>query len=438
MDVSKIESFLRNDLIKLLNEIVAAFRAEFFSLRGVLEIILIPLSFFAGRFIGSRLRPRIESGLGRRLPALVTQSLLFQTVLDQIWLLFTLFFIRLAIFLMSAQEVRPHLLVIFSSLIMAWVVIKIVSSLVMNKFWARFISMTAWIMAALNVFGVLGRTIDFLDTVGFTYNNKNLSIILLFKGIILLVALVQVALFANRLTQDRIEKSTSMSPSLRVLASKGVKVGFVTFAVYLGLKGIGVDFTGLAVFSGAVGVGVGFGLQKVISNLVCGVILLLERSIKPGDTIEVETVYGVIKSLNARFVSVVTRDGKEYLIPNDMLITGTVVNWTHSDPEVRVRIPFGVSYSSDLRKAMELSEQCAKSIKGVLSNPRPICRMTAYGASSVDFELRIWINDPEKGVGRVKSDVMLAIWDAFKENGIEFPFPQQDVFIKNLPEKAGR
>ncbi len=435
MDISVIEKFFRVDLLKWIVNFKESVVRDFFSVSGAEELLLIPLIFILGRLFHKKVTPKIESGIKGKLPIVVRDSLFIKTVLEQMWLIFTVLLFKLSVYIMFPKEYRPDLLIIAGSLTAAWVLIKIASSLVMNQFWAKFISATAWTMAALNVFGMLGKTVAFLDTVGFVYNQKNLSILVLFKGIILLIALIQVASFVNKIAQSKIEQSKTLSPSLQVLLSKGSKLGLMTLAIYLGLKGIGVDFTGLTIFSGAVGVGVGFGLQKVISNLVCGVILLLERSIKPGDIIEVGNARGKIKSLNARFISMETFDKKEYLIPNDSLITGQVINWTYGDSSVRLRIPFGIAYSSDVRKAMALSEAAAKTVSGILESPAPACRMTGYGASSVDFELRIWINDPEKGTGRVKSDTMLAIWDSFNANGIEFPFPQQDIFIKNLPEK---
>ncbi|SMF36168.1 mechanosensitive ion channel family protein [Desulfovibrio gilichinskyi] len=435
MDISIIEEFLRNDLIKWLHDFQRSIIDGFFSWHGAAEVALVPLIFFLGKYFHKKVTPKIEESLKGKLPKIVRESLFVKTILREVGLILSVLLFKLSVFILSAHHYKPSLLVIAGSLTAAWVIIKIASSLVMNTFWARVISTTAWVMAALNVFGLLGKTVAFLDTVGFVYNDKNLSIIVLFKGAILLLALVQVATFSNKIAQDRIAKSRSLSPSLQVLLSKACKLGLMALAIYLGLKGIGVDFTGLTVFSGAVGVGVGFGLQKVISNLVCGVILLLERSIKPGDIIEVGNARGKIKSLNARFIAMETFDKKEYLIPNDSLITGQVINWTYGDSTVRLRIPFGVAYSSDVREAIKVSEAAALTVTGVLKNPAPACRMTGFGASSVDFELRIWIGDPEKGTGRVKSDTLLAIWDAFKEKGIEFPFPQQDIFIKNLPAK---
>ena len=164
-----------------------------------------------------------------------------------------------------------------------------------------------------------------------------------------------------------------------------------------------------------------------------GLILLLDRSIKPGDAIEIDGTYGWINSLRARYASVITRDGKEHLIPNEDLITNRVVNWSFSDRNVRVRVPLGISYENEPREAIKLCLEASRSVDRTLQDPEPRCLLTGFGDNSVNLELRFWIDDPSNGVGNVRSAVMLAILDKFKENGIQIPYPQRDVHIKNLP-----
>jgi len=229
---------------------------------------------------------------------------------------------------------------------------------------------------------------------------------------------------------------TGLSPSMRVLFGKLTHTVLVALAVLAGLNAVGVDLTALTVLGGAIGLGLGFGLQKVISNFVSGIILLADRSIKPGDVIVVGNTYGWVKQLSARYVSLVTRDGKEHLVPNELLITERVENWSYSDNNVRVRVPIGISYNSDVRRAIELVLEAAGESPRVLKSPSPNCLLTGFGDSSVDLELRLWINDPEEGVGNVQSDVLLRVWDKFHENGIEIPFPQRDVHIKSVPPEG--
>jgi small-conductance mechanosensitive channel len=208
-------------------------------------------------------------------------------------------------------------------------------------------------------------------------------------------------------------------------------------AVVLALGSIGIDLTAFAVFSGAVGVGVGFGLQKVVSNLVSGVILLLDRSIKPGDVIEIEGTYGSVIALNARYASVQTRDGKEYLIPNEDLITERVTNWSFSNDLIRMHVKVGISYRSDPHEAIRLALEAARDVPRVLSEPAPNCVLVAFGDSTIDLELRFWINDPANGTANVRSGVMLNLWDLYQENGIELPHPQREVMLRN-PEAVAR
>jgi small-conductance mechanosensitive channel len=198
-------------------------------------------------------------------------------------------------------------------------------------------------------------------------------------------------------------------------------------AFFLGLKAVGFDLTGLAVLSGAIGVGLGFGLQKVVSNLVSGMIILLDKSIKPGDVISLGETFGWINALGARYVSVVTRDGKEYLIPNEDLITGQVVNWSHSDNFVRLDIFFGTAYRDDPHLVRKTAIAAAKSVSRVLTTTEPVCHIVGFGDSSVDYILRFWISDPTQGLTNIRGNVFLALWDAFRAEGISIPFPQREV-----------
>jgi small-conductance mechanosensitive channel len=238
----------------------------------------------------------------------------------------------------------------------------------------------------------------------------------------------------SRLLDHRIRKARSLTPSIQVLMGKLMKSTLVVVAFVIALKSIGIDLTAFAVFTGAIGVGIGFGLQKLVSNLISGIILLLDKSIKPGDVIEVGESFGWVSSLGARYASVTTRDGKEWLIPNEDLITQRVVNWSFSHDRLRLPITLGISYHSDVRKAMALAVEGAKAAGRVLKDPEPVCRLMGFGDSSVDLELRIWINDPSAGVINVRSEVLLEVWDRFHANNISIPFPQRDLHIKDGSE----
>jgi small-conductance mechanosensitive channel len=243
--------------------------------------------------------------------------------------------------------------------------------------------------------------------------------------------LLWAAMAGSRILEHRMQSVRGLTPSFRVLTGKLIRIALITVAFLIALSSVGIDLTAFAVFTGAVGVGVGFGLQKLVSNLISGVILLLDRSIKPGDVIEVGETFGWVSSLNARYASVTTRDGKEWLIPNEDLITQRVTNLSFSSEQLRLLLPFGVSYDSDVRAAIALAVEAAKEVPRVLAHPAPVCRLMGFGDSSVDLELRIWINDPVNGVVNVRSEILLNMWDKFHANDIRIPFPQRDLHIQS-------
>ncbi len=224
---------------------------------------------------------------------------------------------------------------------------------------------------------------------------------------------------------------------MRVLATKSLQLIFFGSAIVIGLRALGFDLTGLAVLSGAIGVGIGFGLQKVVSNLVSGVIILLDKSVKPGDVISLGDTFGWIGELGARYVSVVTRDGREFLIPNEDLVTGQVVNWSHSDDFVRIDLTFGTSYADDPHLVRRVAIEAARSMPRVLADRAVACHITGFGDSSIDYVLRVWIHDAQEGLASVRGGIYLALWDAFKEHGISIPFPQREVRMRGETSPAG-
>jgi small-conductance mechanosensitive channel len=317
----------------------------------------------------------------------------------------------------------------------AWLIYRLVAGLTHNRFWLRIVAVLAFGMAALQSFGLLEPTFAFLESVSFAIGKSQLSILDLVNGIFILLFLLWMSSLLGSAGEARIRQLPNLPPSLQVLLAKVVRVLLIFISFLVAMSTIGLDLSSFALLGGAIGVGIGFGLQKVVSNLVSGLILLLDRSIKPGDVIEIDNTYGWINSLRARYASIITRDGKEHLIPNEDLITNRVVNWSFSDKNIRVRVPVGISYDSDPRVAMELCVDAARSSGRVLNDPEPRCLMTGFGDNSVNLELRFWINDPSNGVGNARSEVLLSIWDRFKEAGISIPFPQRDLHIRSVPEE---
>lgn len=345
-----------------------------------------------------------------------------------ILLLLFVWFARLAF---NAAGSRGDLLRLAESLVLVWVLIRLSSRLVRHEALARAIAVAAWVIAALNIAGLIGPVVNLMDAMAIPLGNFRLSVLLVLKGAITLAVLIWIANTVARLIEHRLDRFSALAPAMRVLAGKITRLVLVVLAVVLALGSIGIDLTAFAVFSGAIGVGVGFGLQKVVSNLVSGVILLLDRSIKPGDVIEIDGTYGFVNALNARYIAVTTRDGKEFLIPNEELITQRVTNWSYSNNLIRMHVKVGISYQSDPHMAIRLALDAARAVPRVLAEPPANCVLVNFGDSSVDLELRFWIHDPANGTANVRSAVMLRIWDLFHANGIELPYPQRDITLRN-------
>lgn len=329
-----------------------------------------------------------------------------------------------------------RLIGVAASLTALWIVLRASARLMRDAFLARVVATVAWIVAALDILGLLGPTAAALNSLAITVGALRLSVLLVIKAGLMIAILLWAALALARLISARLQRVTAFSPSIQVLTGNLIKIALVCVALLIGLNTVGIDLTAFTVFSGAVGVGLGFGLQKIVSNFVSGIILLVERSVKPGDVIEVGSTFGSIIYLGARYASVRGRDGKEYLIPNENLITNEVVNWSYSNSLVRLDAEFGVAYASDLHQVRDLAVAVASATARVLETPRPVCHLTGFGDSAVNLILRFWIADPENGVTNVKGDVLLGLWDAFLEHGIELPFPQRDLHIRDLPAAA--
>lgn len=325
---------------------------------------------------------------------------------------------------------RSYLLGIFANLAAAWLIIALITRLVHNSFLRGLLRYGAWAWVTLVVIGLSEEFRQLLDSAALNLGTLRLSLWTILQAAVMLGLTFAIARFLSGSTTASIKKNEDISPSMQVLVIKFMQVLLYGAAFFIGLKIVGVDLTGLAVLSGAIGVGLGFGLQKVVSNLVSGVIILLDKSIKPGDVISLGETFGWINSLGARYVSVVTRDGKEYLIPNEDLITGQVVNWSHSNDYVRLDIFFGTAYGDDPHVVRKVAIDAAMSVDRVLRNPKtPVCHIVGFGDSSVDYILRFWIEDPTGGLTNIRGNVYLALWDAFREAGIHFPFPQREVRV---------
>ena len=399
----------------------------------LVQIVAVIFGYGLARLIRPKLREALL-GFQKKLPDGISQRLmatLVSVTLPVVWLV--LQFIVLAVIRGAGHP--SYILSVTCSLLSAWIIIHIFTRMMQNTAWARLVAFCVWAIAALNIVGFLTPTLEFLDSMSFSFGEDQISMLKVVKGIVASIIVFWASLGLSKFFEGRIYKTEALTPSVQVLMAKLVRVGLIVIAILVVLSNSGIDITAFAVFGGALGVGIGFGLQKVVSNLISGIILLMDKSIKPGDVIEVGQTYGRVHAMGARYASVITRDSMEYLIPNEDLITQQVVNWSYSSKNIRLRCAISVAYGSDIEKVIEIVEQEATQVPRILSNPAPRCLMRGFGESAIDLELRFWIADPEKGCGSVISDVLLAVWKSFRDNNIDVPFPQRDIRVE-MVEKA--
>lgn len=296
-----------------------------------------------------------------------------------------------------------------------------------------FLGLATLISILASMFGGLDPITTAMDRVGFDLGEKRFSLLWVVTIAITVLVLYTAARVVNRIAGHIIGSSDGLDPTQKLLGQKIAGVVVIVLAFFIGIDTLGIDLTALSFFSGAFGLAIGFGLQKTIGNLFAGIILLLDRSIKPGDVIAVGDSFGWVNKIGVRAVSVITRDGKEHLIPNEDLMTTPVENWSYSDRNVRMRIPIGVSYTSDMQLVQELLYRAVDEAPRVLKDPAPRIWMTEFADNSVNWEIRAWISDPEGGMGNIRGDVLMRVWTLFKEHDIEIPFPQRDLYIKEMP-----
>ena len=321
-------------------------------------------------------------------------------------------------------------------LLVAWLIIRTITWLLPTTVWVRLISYLIWVIAVLNIIGLYDLFVDFLEDLEINLGDFQLSLMMIIRGVVVLGIFFWIASWSEKYFRKRLQKSKSLTPSVRVLVQKTVRVILYAAALIMALSSIGIDLSAFAFLGGAIGVGLGFGLQTIVSNFISGIIIILDKSIKPGDVIEIGDVFGTVRSLNTRFVSVVTLAGKEYLIPNESFITNEVINWSYSDDLVRLDTTVGVGYDSDLKQVQDLILQAMNDHERIIRDPKPVCLLKEFGDNTVDFELRFWISDPSMGVANIKSEVLMDVWDLLAENDVNIAFPQRDLHFESFSAEA--
>jgi small-conductance mechanosensitive channel len=334
-----------------------------------------------------------------------------------------------AIMVHSTWPSRSYLLSIAASLAFAWLIIRLVTSVIRNPFIVRLVSLAAWLVVALSILDLLEPTIEALDSVSIVLGGLRLTPLLLIKlGVMLIVALWLTNLASN-FVESRITRSTDLTPSIQVLLIKVIRLALMVFAVAVVLSAAGINLSALAIFSGAAGVGIGFGLQKIVANFISGIILLADKSVKPGDLITIGDSTGRINEMKTRYISVAAGDGREFLIPNEDLVTQKVVNWTYTDKNTLVKVNFGTNYEADPRLVCKLALDIAAAAPRAIKSKPPNCILVEFAEAGMKFSLTFWISDPD-GLDNVKSDAMLALWDAFRREGIQVPYPVREIRVR--------
>ncbi len=423
------EMFSVDNLIALAVEyydiIVTWLQTNLFTIESITQLAVVGVLFVLSYMANRSLSPFLDKVFGDRVFYQRIEKTAKAMYLPIIWwlLVFTAWQV--------AEQLNTPIIFLRMAwtLISLWIAINLFTNMIESQTISRAVRIVLWTGAILNIFGLLTPFLNLLSETTFTFGTTTISILGIITGIATMVVLIYAALFVSGIIDAKLRDAPTVTPSARVLLSKLSRIVLVVLAFLFAISSMGIDLTALAVFGGAIGVGLGFGLQKVVSNFISGVILLLDKSIKPGDVIEISGTYGRINKLAARYTSVISRDGREHLVPNEDIITQPVINWTFSDKKVRRHLPVNVAYSSDLDQVMALMMEAAIETPRVIKNPEPRVLIKGFGDNGVDLELRMWIRDSENGVTNIASDVYLAIWNKFNAAGVEFPFPQRDVHI---------
>ena len=396
-----------------------------FTLESFIQLVVIFVLFLISYGVDQKFSPFVHKVLTGKIIYRKSERFLKAMYLPVMW--WALVFIA---WIVADSLSTPIILFrMASTLISVWIAIRLVTLMIESDTISRFIRVVVWSMAILNILGLLEPFVTFLSFMTFNFGTTTISALTIITGITSMIVLIWAALLVSSIIETKLRESPTVTPSARVLLSKLSRIVLVVLSFLFAISTMGIDLTALAVFGGAIGVGLGFGLQKVVSNFISGVILLLDKSIKPGDVIEISGTYGRINKLAARYTSVISRDGREHLVPNEDIITQPVINWTFSDKKVRRHLPVNVSYDSDLEKAMGLMLEAAIESPRVIKDPKSRVLIKGFGDNGIDLELRIWIRDSENGVSNITSEIYLAIWKKFNAGEIDFPYPQRDIHI---------
>jgi small-conductance mechanosensitive channel len=420
-----------NDILSALNAAARAFKAEVTAPWFSVQAGIIVAAAGAALGAASLLRGRIDTtSLGMGWPGPV--RLLSRVLVGSLGTLIFAVLIGLTRLVMmhTTWPSRSYLLSIAFSLAVAWLIIRLATSLIRNDFVVRVVSVAAWTIAALSILGQLGPAVAALDSVAIKIGSLRLTPLLVLKVTVFLAIALWIAGLIGDFLETRIVRTRDLTPSVQVLLIKLMRVSLIVVAVAIVMAAVGIDLSAFAFFSGAVGVGIGFGLQKIISNFISGIILLADKSVKPGDLVTIGDNFGRISTMNTRYISVAAGDGREILIPNEDLITQKVINWTYADKNTLVKVLFSTNYDADPAVVCKLAMDIAARTPRVSNIKPPSCLLNEFAEAGMKFSLSFWIDDLYAGTDNVRSDVMLALWQAFRDNNIRVPYPVREIRVR--------
>ena len=414
----------------------------------LIEIGAVALCLAAGWFVGTALRGRYERRRFRTPTGLTWDYFASQGTVVATPAIVALALVVLARGALQAAHFDVTMIDAASRLIGAYVVVRVAVLLFAaslgNKSWMQHwenrLTLLIWLAIAAEYLGWLDPIISTLDSIGVAAGRSRITVWSVLKLLFTLTLFVLVAAWISRWVERRLKRLSNLAPSTRIGIAKFANAFLIALSILMGLNAAGVDLTALTVLTGAIGLGLGFGLQSIAANFVSGFVLLMDRSIKPGDVISLSGQsgtstenFGWVQELRGRYVVVRDRDGVEMLVPNQQLIQNSVINWSYTDPRIRLKLPIRVSYRDDPELALQILLTACEGQPRVLSDPAPVSRLMHFSDSGIELELRFWISDPQEGVNNVRSEVNRAIWRLFKEHKVTIPVAQHDVRVHSMP-----
>jgi small-conductance mechanosensitive channel len=434
-------------MTEILQRIEAFF--EILSTRNVLiEIGAVALCLLGGWVVAVLLHRRHERRRIKAPTALTWNYFAAQGSVVILPVVMALFLVVLARSLMAAHW-DVSVLDAAAHLIGAYIIVRLgvllFAASLGNKSWMQHwenrLTLLIWLAIAAEYLGWLDPIIAGLDSIGIATGKNRVTVWSVLKLLFTLTLFVLVAAWISRWVERRLKRLSNLAPSTRIGIGKFANAFLIGLSILMGLNAAGVDLTALTVLTGAIGLGLGFGLQSIAANFVSGFVLLMDRSIKPGDVISLSGQsgtstenFGWVQELRGRYVVVRDRDGVEMLVPNQQLISNAVINWSYTDPRIRLKLPIRVSYRDDPELALGILLTACENQTRVLREPAPVSRLMHFSDSGIELELRFWISDPQEGVNNVRSEVNRAIWRLFKEHGITIPVAQREIVVHNASQ----